>query len=125
MLIVALAVSTALVGLAGCSPSSDSPDAACPNDLPASCPTPPPSWSNDVAPLVDKYCLACHGDGGIAQPLFDFTTYQNVYANRMEITHQFYACLMPPSDASPLPPVPSTAEREMLLAWLKCGAPNN
>jgi hypothetical protein len=34
---------------------------------------------------------------------------------------EVYACQMPPVDADPL----SATERQALLAWLVCGAPNN
>jgi hypothetical protein len=38
---------------------------------------------------------------------------------------QVYQCLMPPLDASPPPPRPGAAERETIVAWIACGAPNN
>jgi hypothetical protein len=80
---------------------------------------------NDVQPIIATYCYQCHGDGGIEQAFFDYTTYNGVYSNRTEIERQVFACLMPPSDASPVPPMPTMAERETLLAWLVCNAPNN
>jgi hypothetical protein len=119
-------VALALGGVAACSSdpgvgAGDAGDAGCPRDLPPSCPSPPPSWQNDVQPIIASRCYGCHGDGGIEQPVFDYSTYQGVYKNRSPILDDVYACRMPLPDASP----PTTAERETLLAWLVCGAPNN
>jgi hypothetical protein len=88
-------------------------------------PKPQPSFKNDVQPLIDKYCLACHGDGGIEVAMFDYTTYQGIAQHTAQMVTQVYQCAMPPLDASPLPPMPTVAERETILAWIACGAPNN
>lgn len=93
----------------------------CPADLPASCPAKVPSWANDVQPIIDRRCNPCHGGGGIAPPTFNFATYQGVSNNSGSILTQVYACRMPPPDAG----APTLAEREALLGWLVCGAPNN
>ena len=111
-----------IVALAACASTSDPtpPASTCPNDLPAACPTTVPSYKNDVAPLVSRRCLDCHV-GGSQAAKFDFPTYDGVYAQRSAILNQVYACNMPPSEATQ----PTTAERETLLAWLVCKAPNN
>jgi MYXO-CTERM domain-containing protein len=106
--------------LAGC----DGPPAtgACPNDLPAACPSPPPSWSRDVQPIVAAHCAVCHSPTGI-NPTRPFTTWQQVDGQRGDILSQVYACKMPPPDGGVAPPVGT--ERALLLGWLVCGAPDN
>jgi hypothetical protein len=92
----------------------------CPQDLPAACPANPPSYQTDVAPMLAARCATCHSPGGAGSP-FDFTTYDSVFANRSAILNQVYACNMPPKGAAGLDP----AQRQTLLGWLVCGAPNN
>ncbi len=114
--------------LAACSsPSAPS----CPSDLPASCPTPTPSYKTDVVPIIQGYCYPCHGPGGIEQAAFDYTTYQGVYASRSAILDQVYSCVMPPTAGESIPGVdggsPSLTldARVKLLGWLVCEAPDN
>jgi mono/diheme cytochrome c family protein len=92
----------------------------CPNDLPMACPSPAPSWSGDLAAIVAARCATCHAPGGSVseKPLTD---YAEVYQRRVTILTEVYACQMPPVGADLL----SAAERQDLLAWLVCGAPNN
>ncbi len=99
------------------------PDLApsCPNDLPQSCPANPPSYQNDVAPIIQAYCLQCHSPGGAAadRPFID---YAHVQAQLMMILDQVYACNMPPADAG----LHMTEQQRLtLLTWLVCGGPNN
>jgi uncharacterized membrane protein len=105
-----------IVALAACGGSGGS----CPNDLPASCPSSPPSYQGAIAPLISARCLICHSPGGQEQSI-PFTTYQNVFAERSPMLDQVYACNMPPAGAQQL----SSQERNLLLTWLVCGAPNN
>lgn len=122
-----VAAATALAGLAACSSSSNAdagPASSCPN-VSTSCPAAPPSWKNDVQPLIATYCLTCHGDGGIEQSRFDYTTYQGVYKARAAMVTQVYQCQMPPLDASPPSPPLTADQRETIVAWLACGAPQN
>jgi len=125
---LALAGAAALGLLSACSndPGAAGADAAaaCPN-VPTDCPATPPSWTHDVQPIIAMYCLSCHGDGGIEQSVFNYSTYQGVYRNRAAMLTQVYQCLMPLADASPPPPRPSAAERETIVAWIACGAPDN
>ena len=96
------------------------PPQDCPADLPATCPSPAPSYTNDVAPLISKYCEVpgCHvstGSGvGVLSP------YAALYADRVNAQSYIYQCLMPL-----MPPKPTTEERITLLSWFVCGAPNN
>jgi hypothetical protein len=110
--------------LAACTSSSGGSGSDCPS-LSTDCPTTPPSWQNDVQPLVATYCLRCHSDGGVAPPQFNYTTYQGVFRARSVILTQLDQCLMPPADASPPAALPTPAERQTLVSWLVCGAPEN
>jgi uncharacterized membrane protein len=102
--------------------ASEEPEAAaCPNDLPAACPQPPPSYKNDVRSIIDRRCNGCHANGGVAARRNDFSTYDNVANQRSAILNQVYACYMPPPDAGQ----PTPDERQKLLGWLVCKAPNN
>jgi hypothetical protein len=93
----------------------------CTHSLP-SCPSPPPSWSGEVRGIVAAVCGNCHADGGVEQSAFDFSTYQKVAGNQEAMLLQLSSCAMPPADAGVLLP---SADRQTLLAWLVCNAPNN
>ena len=88
----------------------------------ASCPPTPPSFANDVDPIIVKYCNACHGEGGIEQALYDYTSYAGVFRARSSIATFVSDCRMPPADAGLFP---SDEQRQTLLQWIACGAPNN
>jgi hypothetical protein len=127
LLFMALAGAPALGLLAACSNGSESsPDATpgCPT-FSSSCPAMQPSFQGDVQPIFATYCLSCHGDGGIEQSQLDYSTYQGVYEHRSQIVNQVSHCTMPPLDASPPLPAPSDQERQTIIAWIACGAPNN
>lgn len=111
--------------------SSNPAGESCPDDLPASCPSPEPSYTTDIVPIIQGSCYPCHGPGGVEQQKFDYSTYAGVYAARSTILDQVYACLMPPvagvADAgveAGAPPL-TTDARVKLLGWLVCGAPEN
>jgi hypothetical protein len=117
-----VAIVSAVVAGACSSSSPGAGDAApsCPNDLPPSCPTPTPSYSGDIAGIMDAHCTTCHGPGGDAadKPLL---VYDDVFRQRSAVLDQVYHCLMPPPDQRPMTP----QQRANLLAWLVCGSPNN
>jgi hypothetical protein len=133
---VGAAVVGLVVGACTTSPSNDDgfPDsgdeaaAPCPQlQFPTTCPTPPPSWQNDVQPLIVKYCDQCHGNGSTASTQLDLATYKDVANNRTKCWYQIYQCWMPNVDGSP-PPIayPTPAERQTMVTWLDvCNAPNN
>ena len=118
-----LALLALLVSTAACtsdSSSSGSSGAACPDDLPAACPSAPPSYAKDVAPVIQQSCTPCHAPGG-QQANRPLVTYAGAFANRSAMLNQVHACRMPPSGAPPLP----AASRTVLQEWLVCGASNN
>jgi hypothetical protein len=94
---------------------------SCPNDVPPSCPSPEPSWKDQVQAIVDTRCNGCHGDGGIEQSVFNFATYDGVRLHYTAMLGRLSLCQMPPADAA----APTPAERQALLGWLVCRAPNN
>lgn len=111
----------------GCSGSkddlSDSGAGSCPS-LVVSCPTDvadDPSYANEVEPILQNNCAVCHSpDGGYGH---DLVTYEEVYdqAQEGDLISWVSQCSMPPSNFPPL----TTAQRQTLLDWLACGAPNN
>jgi hypothetical protein len=96
------------------------PVANCPNDLPASCVMPIPSYATTVSPIFNAYCTTCHSPGG-QESSFPLQTYDEIYSIRGEVLDQIYSCRMPLSGE----PAPTTDERQALLMWLVCGAPEN
>jgi hypothetical protein len=119
---VALASSAACTSSDGASPLAgrDSGSEACPNDLPAACPTSPPSYAKDVAPVIQQACTPCHAPGG-EQSSRSLVTYAGAFANRSSMLDQVHACRMPPSNAPPL----SAEGRTVLQTWVVCGGPDN
>ncbi len=118
------------VALAACSSSSTSPgggDAGtidpsnCPSDLPASCPTPTPSFNSQVNDIIQRKCGACHTGNGVEASAHEFSTYATIAPQRSAMLNQVYACRMPPPDAPGL----TVDERAALLGWLVCKAPDN
>jgi len=122
-----LAVGAATIAVAlvvACSPSSGGSGAneGCPA-LSTTCPTPATTWA-EVEPVIIKYCFQCHGEGGIEESMYGYTTYAGEYKNRAEMLTQVYQCQMPPYDASPpTAAFPSAQDRQTIVAWLVCGAP--
>jgi predicted CXXCH cytochrome family protein len=104
---------------AGCTGSS-STDASCAVTTPASCPTTQPSYQTDVAPILQSYCVSCHQAGG-SEANKPLDTYQSALNLSGDVEGEVAGCSMPPSsDAQP-----TAAQRETLLTWILCGAPNN
>ncbi len=93
---------------------------SCPNDLPPSCPATVPSYQATVAPIINLRCVSCHSPGG-QQSNLPLQTYSEVYPKRSAILDQVYACNMPRAPT----PRPTEQERQALLTWLVCGAPQN
>lgn len=52
------------------------------------------TYSEDIANILNKNCVTCHRDGGIAP--FPLTTYQEVYPKRMLIEYDVTNGIMPP-----------------------------
>jgi hypothetical protein len=110
--------------LAGCSSMTGGDDSAtdC-TMLTSGCPATPPSWQNDVQPIIATYCGSCHGSGGVERAMFDSTTYTSVFEARSTLATVIVNCSMPPP--SPPAPSPDAAQRQTVLSWVECNAPDN
>jgi len=89
------------------------------------CPSPAPTYSADVAPLIQTHCTMCHSPSGENQTP-TLVTYDDVTAGSMqqtahEVLVQIHACNMPPPDQPQL----TSDERQAILGWIVCGAMNN
>jgi uncharacterized membrane protein len=100
--------------------STPAPAPACPDDVPAGCPSPAPHFAASVAPILEAHCVKCHAPGQMAED-FPFQTYDDVAALAGDINLQLQLCAMPPSPERPL----SAAERQTLFGWILCGALDN
>jgi len=114
---VLAALALAVLFAAGC---SDGPK-GCPFQTPT-CPTAVPSYSGEVSALIGHYCVGCHGPGG-QESNRPFTSWQEINANSYAgpMQRQLLSCLMPPADA----PQPTADQKQTMVDWLTCGAPNN
>jgi uncharacterized membrane protein len=109
-----------LLTLAAFAAACGSGTAACPTDLPTTCPSPMPSFSGGVGSIIASQCATCHEPNGAAAS-WPLTSYQEVFNQRQEVLSQVYSCLMPPEDSAQ----PTDSQRQALVGWLSCGAPNN
>jgi hypothetical protein len=105
-----------------CGPANNPPASGCPDDLPKSCPSPIPSYGAAVAPFIASKCIACHTPRGMAST-WQFQTYQETQSPGLlpDIESMVFTCTMPPASQ----PQPTPAERQALLGWIVCGAPDN
>ena len=99
------------------------PPTACTFIDASSCINPTPSYTNDIAPLLDRACnTTCHAPGVGPWPL---TNYQDVYDWQTIIFGDIQTCKMPPLDAGAGNGNLSDLERAKILDWIACGTPNN
>jgi uncharacterized membrane protein len=118
----ALALSALAVSAFGCGSSGGS----CTAPENPTCPATPPSFAGAVFPdVIGPYCASCHSPSGVDTGT-ELVTYDEIYGKNgseaAEIYNQvFESCLMPPAGSPALP----AADRQQLLDWLACGAPNN
>lgn len=86
-----------------------------------------PTWNADVRPIVERSCLSCHVEGGIAP--FSMETYEGVVNHAPMMADQVADRVMPPwppsADCAPLqhPRVLAQAEIDTIVAWADAGAP--
>ncbi len=100
--------------------SSGASDAAMCTQIEQGCPSTPPSYATDVAPIVEARCVGCHFPGTTIAP-DDLSTYSALRPRAGTALGQLQSCIMPPPDAGAL----SEDERTTFVEWLRCGAPNN
>lgn len=75
------------------------------------------SWYSTAKPLLERYCVACHTDGGLAP--FPLQTHSQVLAKRSAMIYVLEADTMPPQGYADL----LAGETGLLLDWLEAGAP--
>lgn len=105
--------------LAACgSDPASAPVDACPPAAPSACPDPKPTYTGEVAPILEAKCVRCHAPGGeeASVPLADF---DEVSARAQSLAGQVQACAMPPAGEGEL----TLTERQALLGWFGCGKP--
>ena len=100
--------------------SSQSSTSSCTGSVGTTCPPSPPSYATDVSPLLYSYCTSCHQPSG-SQSGKPLDTYSSVSSLASKVESKVSDCSMPPSSN----PQPSAAERDVILAWIACGSPNN
>jgi hypothetical protein len=110
-------------GAAGCSSASGGADpvdpiTTCPN-APSVCSKPIPSYGTVIEPILKANCVPCHGPTGTAG--YSEATYDRVAKQEEPIFSMVAGCEMPPSSYPPL----MAEQRDELLDWLVCGAPDN
>jgi hypothetical protein len=96
-----------------------------------SAPTGGPSYC-DVAPIIETYCLRCHGEPQENQapfPLVSYASTQASYAGEAIYKRMGNAIdseFMPPTDLSLSPPVQAlpAQERALVQEWVVRGAPS-
>lgn len=114
--------------LGACSDGSGQPDGGmggvdagpieCNVTAPTECIEPAPTYETDIKPILQARCVSCHyGMEGGPWPL---TEYSHVTDWSGDIRARMLTCGMPPPDAGIEMP---TAEREKILMWIRCGAP--
>jgi hypothetical protein len=94
----------------------------CTTVTPASCPTPIPSYAQDVVPVLNAKCNGCHTGATSTSP-WALTAWVDVNAWALSLAHDLLTCTMPPADAGA--PALTKAETDALLGWIVCGAPDN
>ncbi len=67
---------------------------------------------------MNSRCMPCHAPGG-EESTIPFTSYKQVFSERMSIASQLVGCDMPPDGSPQL----TEDERKQILDWLSCGAP--
>ena len=105
--------------LAGCGGGGGSSSASIPSGQVSTLQATDPgvTWHNAARPLIERYCVSCHTDGGAAP--FTLDTYQENYAMRSALAYTLESGTMPPPGF--VGPTPS--ETALLLEWLDDGAP--
>ncbi len=96
-----------------------------PTPIPAPTPTPEPQpLTYDVinTKVIQTNCLKCHKhtDDDDSDKIF-LTTYEEVFANRNGVESEIKDGEMPPKRGIPL----TDEQRNMILDWIKAGAPQN
>lgn len=89
----------------------------CDSVAPTACAEPAPTYAV-VEPIFQQRCVVCHA--GSSNGLWPLTDYGHVASWEDTIRAAMLQCSMPPSDSGM---TIETAERNLLLQWIRCGMP--
>jgi hypothetical protein len=115
-LLVASAACATMVG-APDSTGSSGDHAACPRTAERSCEGPPPTYSQDILPILRRRCFQCHAADGVAAEDHNFSSFTTFHAQRTTVADQVAACTMPPASQPRL----TNEEADAILRWAACG----
>ena len=99
----------------GCGQPSDS---VCSTAEQGACSATALTYDTGIGELLTERCSPCHATDGV-EAVRVLTDYRHVFGQRTGIGTQLVACVMPPAGA----PTLSSTERQQILDWLTCGAP--
>jgi hypothetical protein len=95
--------------------------ASCPPPASLTCPPTPPSFANDIVPILDRSCNGCHAPNVPNGP-WPLQDYADVAAWKDLIIPDLEGCTMPPADSGV---AFLESERQLIFSWLVCGNPDN
>jgi hypothetical protein len=116
----------ALLGAIAACAAAGSPDptapsaatqASCPRTSPVSCDGTPPTYAQDVLPILRHRCFQCHAGEGVAAEDHNFSRFGTFHAQRSVVADQIAACTMPPASQPTIP----KDEADAILRWVACG----
>ncbi len=119
-LVASIAVAAVACYVAPGGSQGQSSTSSCAGNVPTTCTQTTPSYATDVSPLLYQYCTSCHQPGG-SQSGKPLDTWANVSNLSSKVESKVADCSMPPSSS----PQPTAADRDVILSWIACGAPNN
>jgi mono/diheme cytochrome c family protein len=106
-----------LLALSACGGGGGSSSVSSPGVVGQGAELPEISWHSAAQPLVQRYCVTCHTDGGLAP--FPLETYEQVYGKRSALAYVLESDTMPPLGYTDM----QASESEILQRWLADGAP--
>jgi hypothetical protein len=117
-----LALLSALVACAATgSPDPMAPgpstQASCPRATGHSCDGTPPTYAQDILPILGRRCFQCHAGEGVAAEDHNFSRFGTFHAQRSTVADQIAACTMPPASQPTIP----EDEADAILRWVACG----
>jgi hypothetical protein len=124
--VTAVLASVVACGGGSSNPPGDDAGQCMPVVTPATCPSPPPSYKNEISFIVANSCAEanCHTKGGV-ESVKDFTTYQGLAGDHLTVAFVVAQCPSSPMPPPGYPPL-TTAQRLALATWAGiCHAPNN
>jgi hypothetical protein len=84
---------------------------------PSTCDGVPPTYAQDILPILRRRCFQCHAGDGAAAEDHNFSRFATFYAQRRTVADQIAACTMPPPSQPTIP----TDEADAILRWVACG----